>query len=58
MQAGDSGVLAAVHHAAIISLMDENEAQQNKIESQQAEIEALKSNLNELTKIVEGLIAK
>lgn len=58
VQAGDSGVLAAVHHAAIISLMDENEAQQNKIESQQAEIEALKSNLEELKKIVEGLIAK
>ncbi|WP_313438907.1 pyocin knob domain-containing protein [Atlantibacter hermannii] len=57
VQAGDSGVLAAVHHAAIISLMDENEAQQNKIESQQVEIETLKSNLEELKKIVEGLIA-
>lgn len=50
VQAGDSGVLAAVHHAAILSLMDENEAQQ-------VEIEALKSNLEELKKIVEGLIA-
>ena len=57
VQAGDSGVLAAVHHAAIISLMDENEAQQNKIQSQQVEIETLKSNLEELKKIVEGLIA-
>lgn len=57
VQAGDSGVLAAVHHAAIISLMDENEAQQNKIQSQQVEIETLRSNLEELKKIVEGLIA-
>lgn len=58
VQAGDSGVLAAVHHAAIISLMDENEAQQNKIQSQQVEIETLKSNLEELKKIVDQLIAK
>ncbi|WP_313049062.1 tail fiber domain-containing protein [Atlantibacter subterraneus] len=57
VQAGDSGVTAALHHATILSLMYENEAQQNKIESQQVEIEALKSNLEELTKIVEGLIA-
>lgn len=57
VQAGDSGVLAAVHHAAIISLMDENEAQQNKIQSQQVEIETLKSNFAELKKIVEDLIA-
>lgn len=56
VQAGDSGVTVAVHHATILSLMDENEAQQNKIESQQLEIEALKSGMEELKKIVEGLI--
>lgn len=50
VQAGDSGVTVALHHATILSLMDENE-------SQQLEIEALKSNLEELKKIVEGLIA-
>lgn len=50
VQAGDSGVTVALHHATILSLMDENE-------SQQVEIETLKSNLEELTKIVEGLIA-
>jgi len=51
VQAGDSGVTAALHHATILSLMDENE-------SQQVEIEALKSNLEELKKIVEQLIAQ
>lgn len=51
VQAGDSGVTVAVHHATILSLMDENSAQQ-------VEIEALKSNLEELKKIVEGLIAR
>ncbi len=50
VQAGDSGVTVAVHHATILSLMDENAAQQE-------EIEALKSNLEELKKIVEALVA-
>ncbi|QMA31773.1 tail fiber domain-containing protein [Citrobacter sp. RHBSTW-00017] len=42
VQAGDSGVLAAVHHATIISLMDENEAQQKEINQLKADVEALK----------------
>lgn len=45
------GVSAALHHEAILALMDKNEAQQ-------VEIETLKSNLEELTKIVEELIVK
>lgn len=51
VQAGDSGVLAAVHHATIISLMDENEAQQK-------EINQLKADMEELKKIVEQLAAR
>ncbi|HEB0895674.1 TPA: tail fiber domain-containing protein [Citrobacter braakii] len=51
VQAGDSGVLAAVHHATIISLMDENEAQQR-------EINQLKADMEELKKIVEQLAAR
>lgn len=51
VQAGDSGVLAAVHHATIISLMDENEAQQKEINQLKADMEALK-------KIVEQLAAR
>lgn len=50
VQAGDSGVTAALHHATILSLINENE-------SQQVEIEELKSNLEELKKIVDQLIA-
>lgn len=51
VQAGDSGVLAAVHHATIISLMDENEVQQEEINQLKADMEALK-------KIVEQLAAR
>lgn len=51
VQAGDSGVLAAVHHATLISLMDENEAQQKEINQLKADMEALK-------KIVEQLAAR
>lgn len=51
VQAGDSGVLAAVHHATIISLMDENEAQQEEINQLKADMAALK-------KIVEQLAAR
>lgn len=51
VQAGDSGVLAAVHHATIISLMDENEAQQKEINQLKADMAALK-------KIVEQLAAR
>lgn len=51
VQAGDSGVLAAVHHATIISLMDENEAQQEEINQLKADMVALK-------KIVEQLAAR
>jgi len=51
VQAGDSGVTVALHHATILSIMDENEAQQQ-------EIAALKSNLNELKKRVDEFIAK
>ena len=46
-----AGAAAALHHEAILALMDKNEAQQ-------AEIAALKSDLEELKKIVEGLITK
>ncbi|WP_334117754.1 tail fiber domain-containing protein [Atlantibacter hermannii] len=42
------GVAAALHHESILTLMD-------KIESQQTEIEALKSSMEELKKMVEGL---
>lgn len=45
------GVAAALHHEAILALMDKNEAQQ-------AEIAALKSDLEGLKKIVEQLIAQ
>lgn len=45
------GVAAALHHESILTLMD-------KIESQQTEIEALKSSMEELKKMVEGLITK
>ncbi|HHL3257657.1 TPA: tail fiber domain-containing protein [Citrobacter braakii] len=51
VQAGDSGVLAAVHHATLISLMDENEAQQEEINQLKADMEVLK-------KIVEQLAAR
>ncbi|MFS9432783.1 tail fiber domain-containing protein [Citrobacter sp. C348] len=49
VQAGDSGVLAAVHHAAIISLMDENEAQEDEINQLKAGMEALKIIVEQLT---------
>ncbi|MCZ5391441.1 tail fiber domain-containing protein [Citrobacter braakii] len=49
VQAGDSGVLAAVHHATIISLMDENEAQQEEINQLKTDMEALKKIVEQLT---------
>lgn len=49
VQAGDSGVLAAVHHATIISLMDENEAQQKEINQLKADMEALKKIVERIT---------
>ena len=51
VEAGDSGAMVAVHHAVLQSLVDENN-------SQQLEIEALKSDMEGLKKIVEGLITK
>ncbi|WP_313098322.1 pyocin knob domain-containing S74 family peptidase, partial [Atlantibacter hermannii] len=51
VEAGDSGAMVAVHHAVLQSLVEENR-------KQQLEIEALKSNMEELKKMVEGLIAK
>lgn len=48
VQAGDSGVLAAVHHATIISLMDENEVQQEEINQLKADMEALKKIVDRL----------
>lgn len=51
VEAGDSGAMVAVHHAVLQSLVEENNAQQ-------LEIEALKSDLEELKKMVEGLITK
>ncbi|WP_312583003.1 tail fiber domain-containing protein [Atlantibacter hermannii] len=46
-----AGAAAALHHEAILALMDKNEAQQ-------AEIAALKSDLEDLKKIVDQLIAQ
>jgi len=51
VEAGDSGSMVAVHHAVLQSLVEENR-------SQQLEIEVLKLNLEELKKMVEGLINK
>jgi hypothetical protein len=51
VQAGDSGVTVALHHATILSLMDENEAQQKEINQLKADMVALK-------KIVEQLAAR
>jgi len=51
VEAGDSGAMVAVHHAVLQSLVEENR-------SQQLEIEALKSDMEELKKMVEGLIDK
>ncbi len=51
VEAGDSGAMVAVHHAVLQSLVEENR-------SQQLEIEVLKLNLEELKKMVEGLINK
>jgi len=51
VEAGDSGAMVAVHHAVLQSLVEENR-------SQQLEIEALKSDMEELKKMVEGLITK
>ena len=51
VEAGDSGAMVAVHHAVLQSLVEENR-------TQQLEIEALKSDMEELKKIVEGLITK
>lgn len=51
VEAGDSGAMVAVHHAVLQSLVEENR-------SQQLEIEALKSDMEELKKMVEGLINK
>ncbi|MBD3126374.1 tail fiber domain-containing protein, partial [Citrobacter braakii] len=46
---GDSGVLAAVHHATLISLMDENEAQQKEINQLKADMESLKKIVEQIT---------
>jgi len=51
VEAGDSGAMVAVHHAVLQSLVEENR-------SQQLEIEALKSDMEELKKMVEVLITK
>ncbi|MEI9881276.1 pyocin knob domain-containing S74 family peptidase [Atlantibacter hermannii] len=51
VEAGDSGAMVAVHHAVLQSLVEENR-------KQQLEIEALKSDMEELKKMVEGLISK
>ena len=51
VEAGDSGAMVAVHHAVLQSLVKENR-------TQQLEIEALKSDMEGLKKIVEGLITK
>ena len=51
VEAGDSGAMVAVHHAVLQSLVEENR-------KQQLEIEALKSDMEELKKMVGGLIAK
>jgi len=51
VEAGDSGAMVAVHHAVLQSLVEENN-------SQQLEIEALKSDMEGLKKIVEGLITR
>ena len=51
VEAGDSGAMVAVHHAVLQSLVEENR-------SQQLEIEALKSDMEELKKMVERLITK
>ncbi|MCQ4966799.1 pyocin knob domain-containing S74 family peptidase [Enterobacteriaceae bacterium DFI.7.85] len=51
VEAGDSGSMVAVHHAVLQSLVEENR-------TQQLEIEALKSDMEGLKKIVEGLITK
>ena len=51
VEAGDSGAMVAVHHAVLQSLVEENR-------TQQLEIDALKSNMEELKKMVEGLISK
>ncbi|WP_312804147.1 pyocin knob domain-containing S74 family peptidase [Atlantibacter hermannii] len=51
VEAGDSGAMVAVHHAVLQSLVEENR-------TQQLEIEALKSDMEGLKKIVEGLITK
>lgn len=51
VEAGDSGAMVAVHHAVLQSLVEENR-------TQQLEIEALKSDMEELKKKVEGLINK
>ncbi|MCQ4966151.1 pyocin knob domain-containing S74 family peptidase [Enterobacteriaceae bacterium DFI.7.85] len=51
VEAGDSGSMVAVHHAVLQSLVEENNAQQ-------LEIEALKSDMEKLKKMVEGLITK
>ena len=51
VEAGDSGSMVAVHHAVLQSLVEENR-------TQQLEIEALKSDMEELKKRVDGLITK
>jgi len=51
VEAGDSGAMVAVHHAVLQSLVEENR-------TQQLEIEALKSDMEELKKMVEGFITK
>ncbi|HFQ8925890.1 TPA: tail fiber domain-containing protein [Citrobacter freundii] len=51
VQAGDSGVTVAIHHAAILILMDMNE-------SQQEEIKQLKADVDELKKIVSQIVAR
>ena len=51
VEAGDSGAMVAVHHAVLQSLVEENR-------TQQLEIEALKSDMEGLKKMVEGLINK
>lgn len=43
VQAGDSGVTVALHHAAILSLMNENEVQQSEISALKKDVEELKN---------------
>lgn len=44
VQAGDSGVLAAVHHSTILKLMDQIEVQQNQIDELKSLVQSLLNN--------------